>query len=354
MDTFINKLSLYINNFSNEQQLNIFNKINDHTTVNEFVDLIDTYNTNTNCGENNNNCNNSLLKDEMTKAILNNPTISSIEKGNVGEEVVMNLLNPIFPKCNIINVGKIPHSCDIDITDDELKIKYAVEVKNKKVILTEDVEKFERDIQRLREVYKDKYIVIGLFLSFNSNKIPTKGDIYFTDWCLYLSEYSITPEIIKCFIEVTKSTRPMVKYISQDRNNEEHYKTLSTDLIEAISKLKYEYNSLTSVNNSLQLILKNSSESYNEATNIILTNNKLLSAIEVISQSINNNYNINLLETNKLTINKKNTYGISDQLYEYILNTKKSNLTIKSIKSKFPLEKINIKWDMIDKIKSEL
>ena len=316
--------------YSPDQQLSIFDKLT-VTLIKDFIDIV-------------NNIDNTILTSLEDSAIKSNPTLSSIGKGNVGEDATMKLLNPIFPKCNIVNVGKVAHSCDIDITDETLKIKYAVEVKNKKVILMEDITKFESDILRLRDIHKDSYIVIGLFLSFNSDKIPTKGDICFDNWCLYLTKSTINLETIKCFVEISKSTRPcIVKSLSPMPS--ESIKSLSPDIIDALTKLKCDYISLKSINDSLQIIIKNSNESYIQAMNVVNINNKLIASIEIISDSIKKNYEINPIDTHLL-----NTYGLSEELYTYIKSSKKSSLTLKLIKAKFPLEIVT--KDIIDKIRS--
>lgn len=331
-NVLISKYILY----STDQQLNIFSKLTPTTSIIEFINLIKSAD----------DADATILTSLEESAIKDKPTLSSIEKGNIGEYATIRLLEPIFPKCNIVNVGKVAHSCDIDITDETLKIKYAIEVKNKKVILMDDITKFESDIARLRDLYKDSYVVIGLFLSFNSDKIPTKGDICFDNWCLYLTQRTINLETIKCFVEVSKSTRPCIVQTLKPMQSE-IIKCLSPDIIETLTKLKTDYLVLKSINDSLQIIVKNSNESYIQAMNVITNNNKLIASIEILSETIKKNYEINPIDTHLL----HDTHGLSEELYNYIKSKPKKS-TLKALKIKFPLEESLITREIVDKVRS--
>ena len=146
-----------------------------------------------------------LQKIEFENKILATTiTKTSIGLGNIGEEN----LREMFTKMgkNIVDTHKTNHVCDIWIVDDINKILYVIESKNKKNIITEDIEKFKSDLLNIRQniipkKYPD-YKSTGLFISLNSDTINSQiGSFSFTLDVTYISSKYVFEEFFEVYFK---------------------------------------------------------------------------------------------------------------------------------------------------------
>lgn len=155
------------------------------------------------------NLNKELLSVVNSKHELENELISltnkkSIVLGNEGETELFNIFQSMNKK--IIDKHKMSHACDMWIIDDEYKIIYAIESKNKKRIIGEDIDKFNFDLEYISNNlligdYK-KYKIIGLFISLNTEKInDTFGSFSFDLNKIYISQQYVFKEFFEIYFK---------------------------------------------------------------------------------------------------------------------------------------------------------
>jgi hypothetical protein len=115
---------------------------------------------------------NEFYKKSFTKDMKNGPVKMTSEpeqiavvKGKVGEDTIREMLLNRFIDCEVNDVSGKAASGDILFVWAGLKI--LIEVKNKKTLLTADIEKFTRDVA-------ENKVHAGLFISLLSDKFPHK------------------------------------------------------------------------------------------------------------------------------------------------------------------------------------
>ena len=128
-------------------------------------------------------------------------TIGSRELGERGELKVLQFLQSIFPKLDIRLISNEPHVGDIHLIDDERKLLFMIEVKNKVWLSKEDIGKFRRDLNNMKKTH-DEYNIVGLFISILS-PIPSMGKVHIEYDCCFLGgEDMITPQSISLIVEI--------------------------------------------------------------------------------------------------------------------------------------------------------
>ncbi len=128
---------------------------------------------------------------------------SSYERGALGEVVIINHIKNLYPSAQVIDVSKISHSGDIKFVDGN--IECIIEIKNKKKLLTADLDKFYDDV-------KNNTYNSGLFISLVDDNFPKKGK-------RFIVENVSNKPCILCFLENIGQLDICMKYISHTISN---------------------------------------------------------------------------------------------------------------------------------------
>ena len=108
---------------------------------------------------------------EMEISMLKN---TNMVKGRVGEDILMKTLKNIFTDCEVTNMSKTSHVCDVHLVFPPGNKKMVFESKYKGSVDKKDVEKFQGDVQGM-----GTDVIGGVFVSFLCKNIPNKGSINF-------------------------------------------------------------------------------------------------------------------------------------------------------------------------------
>ncbi len=198
--------------------------------------------------------------DIITDKISLNKNVPSY-KGLDGETRICEYLYEKFPSSEIKNVSETPHSGDIVFNYENISLMF--EIKNKKYINIEDVNKFEDDLKNNPE-YDG-----GILLSFNNTGIPKKGKFHmsFVDNrpVLYVTNISEEPNLISLAII---SIIALIKKQNAHNNNGNEI-----DFVSERKKFIRDINNLYSMNLSnienLKFIIKDGEKSINDTQRMI-------------------------------------------------------------------------------------
>ena len=247
--------------------------------------------------------------------------------GQHGEALVFNLLSKVRPEFQIDKVGHIPHLGDIHCIDHNNHILYLVEVKLKRVITRQDVDKFVSDIQNVKTMHSTESLrVIGIFLSLSSDSIPGIGHFSITKDQIYLTSKLINKWTLKLLFSFTEicSTDTFNQSV---KSPESHAYELPPNVIALIIKLREEYNS---INRDIELYqnMKHNSEQ------------NLLHIQELISKSITKMEIVKFLSNEfAFASSDVSSYVIEHdeaKLIEYIKSTPKTNIRRSYLLKTFP------------------
>lgn len=251
----------------------------------------------------NNEHNNKLML--LQKEIADLKSTSSIKLGCKAEQDLKELFISMGKNC--VDKHKTNHVADLWIIDDDNKILYVIESKNKGRILSDDLIKFKNDLEYISKNIKPNefknYELIGLFISTRGDAINSEiGSFSFNYYETYISQQFISIEFFKLYF---KSIETLVK-LKNTNSNYDSTLTLITN----------EYNSLRSLIEMCEVINKN-------ANTIITTSNN-------IKEEITNK--INKFENTLVEINspKSSQIEIETKIKNYIKTNPK--FTVKEIK----------------------
>lgn len=108
---------------------------------------------------------------EMEISLLKN---TNMVKGRVGEDILMKTLKNIFTDCEVTNMSKTSHVCDVHLVFPPGNKRMVFESKYKGMVDKKDVEKFQGDVEGM-----GNDVIGGVFVSFLCKNIPHKGSINF-------------------------------------------------------------------------------------------------------------------------------------------------------------------------------
>ena len=202
---------------------------------------------------------------------------SSRTLGEIGEDVVINLIKELKPEFVINHVGCSAHLADIRVEDLNNSITYVIEVKNKQTITNEDIVKFKNDITSTPNAY-------GIFISLRSENIPRYGrfaidnastiyltrdyiskeclNLVFTYFTIIHGLNTVSPEHVVDRVEyimpenVIRSISAMLTFNSEIQNQLSTLETVETSLNENASKIHISRLHYLCVNNLLQSIIR--------------------------------------------------------------------------------------------------
>jgi len=239
---------------------------------------------------------NQLSKDaEDYNKLVPFKTFSSQKLGVIGETFICDILNQLHYKYE--NTTKIPHVGDIRITFDNFIVMF--EIKNKKVITQEDINKFKYDINNLKNI--SNKTICGCFISLVSNSILNISNLQFNIYETYIPHDSLNISTIQIYIESIKSI------MSFDNNK----------LIEIKNKLNNEIINYDNELNICKKHIKYSLELNKDMINLKLSLENKLDILKSILSGINPEFNKEL--------------EVKQELINYINDNK--NWTLKECKN---------------------
>lgn len=342
-----NEIEINIEN-NNENNLNKENSIINNQIINKLNDLIDKnknqyqdqlldklnnlIDQNKNQYQESNKLKDELILSKLQQVLDNqNKTLKSQELGVKGEEEIFEIIKSSFPDYENLLVSKISHISDIHSIDRKNKLLYVYEIKNKSYITSDDLTKFNKDLQTVREKFVDLK-AIGIFISIHS-PIPRIGNLSIKlDKCYLTKEY-VNAECIKLIVNMysnilsktDKSDIPKNKYI------------IPNEVYRLISELKSQY----SILNANKEIYENQIKMNDKSTGFmheLLAKTKIqLSFIEFLNQEFESDLSLtNEVEKNNSKINKLE----EERLENYIKSTNKKQIRKNKLLELFP----NIDW----------
>ena len=108
------------------------------------------------------------------------------------------MIQEVRPKYEVSIVSSQGHVSDIHVRDYTYNIRYIVEVKNKKHITKDDLTKFDNDMQTLHD---ESLKTVGLFISINSDTIPSIGFMNISKNKVYLTKEFINHQCLNLIFE---------------------------------------------------------------------------------------------------------------------------------------------------------
>lgn len=207
-------------------------------------------------------------KHELEDEIIISKNKKSIVLGIEGETE----LKQIFEKMNkkILDKHKTNHACDLWIIDDDNKIIYAIESKNKQIIIQEDIEKFNYDLTYIKNNlltgdYR-KYNVIGLFISLNTKNINQEiGSFSFNKDKTYITQQYVSQNFFEIYFKT-------IEYLTRFRV-EKNYDEMLNLITNEYTKMKYLIDLCGKINQQAEEIINNSNTIHKELS-IRITNFK--------------------------------------------------------------------------------
>ena len=247
---------------------------------------------------------------------------SNVELGKTGEEYVYDLILKAFPRFENILVSETSHVADIHSVDVNNKLMFVYEVKNKKGLTVEDINKFDRDLKLLKRCHPN-YKVIGIFTSLNV-PIPKIGHVGIEFDRCYLSEGYVSIECLKLVIGMYTAIFSKVEKPKEKVNYE-----IPTSVYKLLSELRSQYVDLTSA----QEIYKEQLEMNKKSSSFMMD---LLAKTNIQIHFINfiNNEFKDVLDNEEAQAELNNMD--EERLREYIKSTPRSKITKKYILETYP------------------
>ena len=196
---------------------------------------------------------------------------SSVDLGNKGEQIIKELLENLGYKP--IDKSKVAHSEDLWIINEEDKIIFLFEVKNKKSISKEDLVKFNKDMTDITNLYQD-YSTVGIFINLLDVNISSDIKKFKVESNkIYLTLNYISEELIEALILSSKEHIKEIRNIPSAEDNTKfredtknkfniiqtkvnEAQTILTEVSQEISSSNTN-NSITSIENSIINYIKN-------------------------------------------------------------------------------------------------
>ena len=170
--------------------------------------------------------------DDMMK-VIQALRSSSVAKGQFGESCVRVMLQEWFPKAEITDVSREPHSGDILFVMNDVAVM--IETKTKAHLSKEDMSKFEYDTK-----LKKNNVNGALFLT-TSCGVPNRGEFAFelidTTPVLYVSKLLDSPILLHMSMTLLLHLVPVFRQFQCTKRDDNNYETLRQELGTMISHL---------------------------------------------------------------------------------------------------------------------
>ena len=166
----------------------------------------------------------------INQEVIIDRNTTSRSLGESGEEEMFNMLVSLFPKMEVKLISKTPHVGDIHVVDYKSKTLFLFEIKNKRYLSAEDVNKFKRDIENVKSIEQSNSSsgmrVVGVFISLVS-PVPSYGTLYIDSaMAIVGGAENVTPSAIAVLIETytrlnkqllrVEEQREIVKFVLPD------------------------------------------------------------------------------------------------------------------------------------------
>lgn len=223
-------------------------------------------------------------KNELEKQIIISKNKKSVVLGVEGEMELKQIFETMNKK--VIDKHKTNHACDLWIIDDDNKIIYAIESKNKQKIIQEDIEKFDFDLKFIRDnlLFGEyhKYNVIGLFISLNTKNInPEIGTFSFDKDKTYITQQYVSQNFFEIYFKT-------IEYLIRFRV-EKNYDEMLNLISDEYTKMKYLTDLCGKINQQAEEIINNSNAIHKELS-VRITNFKE----ELVKMGIETEQNIEI------------------------------------------------------------
>lgn len=247
---------------------------------------------------------------------------SSYSLGRIGENDVLKIIERIRPEYETTIVSSTGHLADIHSIDYNNNIKYIIEIKLKQQITKEDVNKFDRDLENAKHS-ETSLKIIGLFISLNSDKIPSIGSMKIFSDKIYLTRNYFSENSLDLIFRLIETYSLLIE--GHEKTNV-HYE-ISSNVLELVAKLRAEYVNLTK-EMEMYLSMKNNTEQ------------NLLCIQELIGRLVLKEQFIKFINTEFSdilpTINDDLISKQENDMRAYIQSTSKKSIKKKDLLNRFP------------------
>lgn len=247
---------------------------------------------------------------------------SSYSLGRIGENDVLKIIERIRPEYETTIVSSTGHLADIHSIDYNNNIKYIIEIKLKQQITKEDVNKFDRDLENAKHS-ETSLKIIGLFISLNSDKIPSIGSMKIFSDKIYLTRNYFSENSLDLIFRLIETYSLLIE--GHEKTNV-HYE-ISSNVLELVAKLRAEYVNLTK-EMEMYLNMKNNTEQ------------NLLYIQELIGRLVLKEQFIKFINTEFSdilpTINDDLISKQENDMKAYIQSTSKKSIKKKDLLNRFP------------------
>ena len=247
---------------------------------------------------------------------------SSYSLGRIGENDVWEIIERIRPEYETTIVSSTGHLADIHSIDYNNNIKYIIEIKLKQQITKEDVNKFDRDLENAKHS-ETSLKIIGLFISLNSDKIPSIGSMKIFSDKIYLTRNYFSENSLNLIFRLIETYSLLIE--GHEKTNV-HYE-ISSNVLELVAKLRAEYVNLTK-EMEMYLNMKNNTEQ------------NLLCIQELIGRLVLKEQFIKFINTEFSdilpTINDDLISKQENDMRAYIQSTSKKSIKKKDLLNRFP------------------
>ena len=247
---------------------------------------------------------------------------SSYSLGRIGENDVLKIIERIRPEYETTIVSSTGHLADIHSIDYNNNIKYIIEIKLKQQITKEDVNKFDRDLENAKHS-ETSLKIIGLFISLNSDKIPSIGSMKIFSDKIYLTRNYFSENSLNLIFRLIETYSLLIE--GHEKTNI-HYE-ISSNVLELVAKLRAEYVNLTK-EMEMYLNMKNNTEQ------------NLLCIQELIGRLVLKEQFIKFINTEFSdilpTINDDLISKQENDMRAYIQSTSKKSIKKKDLLNRFP------------------
>lgn len=247
---------------------------------------------------------------------------SSYSLGRIGENDVWEIIERIRPEYETTIVSSTGHLADIHSIDYNNNIKYIIEIKLKQQITKEDVNKFDRDLENAKHS-ETSLKIIGLFISLNSDKIPSIGSMKIFSDKIYLTRNYFSENSLDLIFRLIETYSLLIE--GHEKTNV-HYE-ISSNVLELVAKLRAEYVNLTK-EMEMYLNMKNNTEQ------------NLLCIQELIGRLVLKEQFIKFINTEFSdilpTINDDLISKQENDMRAYIQSTSKKSIKKKDLLNRFP------------------
>lgn len=171
---------------------------------------------------------------------------SSYELGRIGESDVLKIIEKIRPAFDTKLVSSTGHFADIHSIDLNNNIKYIFEIKHKISVTKDDVSKFEHDMENIQNLDHSPNKIFGIFISLNSNTIPSIGNMAISRNKIYLTRNYYSESILDLIFRLIETYFGVLNNINDAETKTKNIKyEISPNVLELLVKLRSEYATLT-------------------------------------------------------------------------------------------------------------